>query len=64
MEAVKDTCAFCGKEIVITDPKAIASLKTCKGKDKCTKLYCSDECRRKAMPKSMEGSLDINELFS
>ena len=63
VEAIKDKCAFCGKEILIEDKNIIANLKTCKGKDSCTKVYCDDECRKKDNP-SIEGSLDVNDIFS
>ncbi len=62
MEEVKDKCAVCGKEIVITDKSMIANLKNVKGKDKGAKLYCSAECRGKAKH-SIEGCLDVGGLF-
>jgi len=64
MERLKDKCAFCGKEVIITDKNLICNLKTCKGKSKSTKIYCSEECRRKDVPRSIEGSLDVSGIFS
>ncbi len=63
MEEIKDKCAICGKEIVIKDKNILANLKNVKGKDKGAKLYCSEDCRRKAKH-AIEGCLDVNELFS
>lgn len=62
MEEIKDTCAICGKEIVIKDKNMIANLKNIKGKSTAAKLYCSEECRKKAKF-SIEGSLDISRFF-
>ncbi len=62
-EVVKDKCAICGKEIAITDKNMIANLQNVKGKDRGAKVYCSEECRRKAKH-AIEGCLDVNELFS
>jgi len=64
MEELRDKCAVCGKEVIITDPNMIANLKTCKGKSKATKVYCSEECRKKDSKPIIEGSLDVSSLFS
>ncbi|MBM3199667.1 hypothetical protein FJZ53_01930 [Candidatus Woesearchaeota archaeon] len=63
MAEIRDKCAVCGKEIVITDEKVIAYLKNAQGKDKGTKLYCSEACKKK-IKHQIEGSLDVGEIFS
>ncbi|MDP2909117.1 MAG: hypothetical protein Q8N77_04905 [Nanoarchaeota archaeon] len=63
MKEIRDKCAVCGKEIVISDKNMIANLQNVKGKDSGAKLYCSSECRKKDH-RSMEGCLDVGEVFS